>query len=186
MKSTARGSIARFSVACLVASLLLAAPGWASAPVESQRFFLPVDVSSGVAFGRGEPRPYALRVRATPAIGFGESGQVRLGAQVVGVYENPLWVAGAGPSVSVRIWGSSLKEIGVLAVLDHLWWQGDRPSSGAAVVLDLDGMFRIGMRVDRDWLEESTIPQITLGADVPTLLKLLGRQRSGAPNLPSD
>ena len=152
--------------------------------MKSQRFYLPADISSGAYFSRGEPRPYAVRARLTPALGFGKAGRLRIGAEVVGVYENPKWFSGFGPSATVRVWSSPLEEVGVLAVVDHMWWEGDRPSSGAALVFDLDGMFRIGARLDRDWLEQSTSPQVSLGADIPNILKVLGGHRSGAPHLP--
>lgn len=149
-------------------------------PPTPQCLYLPLDVSSGVAFGRGEPRPYALRARLSPSKGFGEAGSVRIGAEFVGLYENPIWVSGIGATVSVRVWSLPLKELSLFIVADHMWWQGDRPSSGVALLVDLDGLYRAGLRLDRDWFEESTIVQGTVGLDVPTLLKVLrGHRRSG-------
>lgn len=166
--------------------LLPAAKAEGAPPMKSQKVYVPVDLSSGAAFGRGDLRPYAVRARGTPAFGLGEAGRVRLGAEIAGVYENPRWFFGYGPALSVRVlsFTPALSEVGVLAVVDHMWWRSDRPSTGAALIFDLDGMLRLGLRVDRDWLEESTIPQLTIGVDLPTLFRIAGPQRSGEPDLP--
>ena len=127
-----------------------------------------------------------MEARITPAVGFGTAGRIRLGAQAVGLYRNPEWFGGFGPSVSLRALSFGLEEIALLAVVDHMWWAGDQPSSGASLLLDLDGLFRIGLRVTRDWPGESTSYMINLGADLPNVLKIGRGPTSGAPSLPSD
>jgi len=168
-----------------LALLTSAAPAIADEGVTTERhsFYLPADIASGVAFGRDDPKPYSFRARLTPSWSPDGGGAFRIGPEIAALFQNPLWFGGLGLSGTAHVWGLPTKEVGLLAILDHMYWEGDHPSTGFALIVDANGAFRIGGRVDRDWIEHSTSAYLTIGADIPAVIKLLGPQQDGQPKV---
>jgi hypothetical protein len=135
----------------------------------------PVDVTHGLALGRGSPVPFTGMARVQVARGFGEGGRFRVGPTAAVMYVNPEWEAGVGVAAAVRVASLGIPMLsgwGVYVQGEQMVGTGDVAPAAIALLADL-GLLRFGVRGSHDWRRDVQTVEASLGVGLHALIALL-------------